>query len=179
MNDERVRRKIAAIKRQKGPKKSDLWKGPRGICECCDQEVDVWIASALNQPSDRPWIATEALLTEIYEAILRRTKDRTDKAGKWQLYTKCSEALVGPDNRHKGAPAQVYFVEVDGLAGPFCRKCRKNFLAKWEQPDGSQQNVRVYVVNTTHNALKRLFNSKINVKDLVDLDEDELVRDLY
>lgn len=175
--EHRIHKKVAAWKRQQGPKKSFLWRGLRGTCECCAKPVDVWVASTLNQPEDRPWVASEELLTEIYEAILRRAKDRTDKAGKWVLYTRCSTALAG--DRHKGAPQKVYFVEVDGLAGPFCLRCLKNFMAKWEQPDGSQLDVRVYVVNTTHEALKKLFNSGINVKDSVDLEEDEDVRDLY
>jgi hypothetical protein len=174
--EHRVRKRVRALKRQAGLKKSFLWKGPKGTCGCCDQPVDVWLASTLNAPPTRPWTASEAFLTEIYEAILRRTKDH-EVAGAWRLYVKCASALVG--DRHRKPPQQVYFVEVDGLAGPFCLKCLKNFMAKWEQPDGSQQDLRVYVVNTRHEALKKLFNSQINVKSGVDLDEDEVGCDLY
>ena len=157
-------------------RRSWLWRGPKGECECCDERVEVWIASTLQQPDARPWIASEDFLTNLYGALLSRVKDDTTD-GEWTLYVRCKEALVG--DRHRKRLAKVYFADIGGLVGPYCQPCVKDFLRKWERMDGSQDDVKIYVVNTSHGALRRVLHSKINKRDTIDLADDELMRDLY
>lgn len=173
--EDRLRRAARQAKHASAPKRSFLWVGPKGTCECCDSLVDVYLCSPLGQPSDKPWVASEALLMDLYEPLVHRMQMKDDK-----FFVRCTGALVR--DGHAKTQAKLYYFDLDGkVAGPFCLKCLKGFMRKWEREDGSQPDIRVYKVTTTHKALTKLLESGIGpVDEGPELeDEQETVRDLY
>lgn len=132
-----------------------LYTGPKVTCPCCDQSVDIRLASPLESPSDKTFIAPKETLEAIYSELRNRTQDRTYK-DKSLLYVRCAQAIV---TKHKdGGSSKLAFVDLcEGrIAGPFCEPCLKTFLRNRERPSGQQYPLRVYVATVNPGILRRL-----------------------
>jgi hypothetical protein len=155
-------------------KPSVLWRGARGTCPCCENRLDLWAASALHPLPETPWVIPEELLAGVYQELSKRLVDKSVN-GKWTLYTRCAVALV---NDHKAIQSKMYFVAINGLAGPFCLPHLKDFLRRWEKPEGETEDLEIYIVSTSHESLKKLLNAKIN-KNTTLVSDSPIGRDLY
>lgn len=152
-----------------------LHEGPQATCPCCDNKVEVRIASPLEQPDGRPWVIDEPTLISIYRALKKGTLERTYR-GKNVLYVRCAQAILS-DHKASGS-TKVMFVDLGKgrLAGPFCESCLKTYLRMRERPDGQQTDTQVFVATATHAVLTRLRlveieseEQDVDLTDVVDL----------
>lgn len=133
---------MARRSKQKEPIRRLVYEGPVGLCPCCNKATEVRLAATLGEPSEDQWIVPEDVLEHLYREVARRVQE---KGGK--LY------VTDPSEYDATRRSKLFFVDGSGgIAGPFGQNGLKVFLGTYFGED-STDNVRVYVVTTTHRAL--------------------------
>jgi len=106
------------------------------------------------------------VMRDLYHAIAERIRKKT-KDGKVTLYVNDPDLRPARDKGSKSGwslrRTKLFFVEgADGqFAGPYGPDGLKVFLRKALEEGGRAQDVKVYVVMTTHRALKIIQNSPL------------------
>lgn len=149
--------------RKKRPAKQLIYEGPVGKCSCCDRKTEIKIASPLGTPSMPGWVVPVETMRDLYHSVAALIRKRT-QGGTDTLYV--NDPDLRPARARTGwslRRAKLFFVEgSDGqFAGPYGPDGLKVFLRNALDSGAPAVNVRVYVVTTTHRALKIIQNSQL------------------
>jgi len=125
-----------------------VYKGPVGLCPCCNRKTEIRLGGALGSPSIQHWVVPTGVLEAVYSAIAARIKEKDGT-----LY-------VTSPNKYDGTRrTKLYFVNMGGtIEGPYGEKGLKVFLGV-HTDKRSTENTFIYIVNTTHRALTLIRNS--------------------
>ena len=133
---------MARKKTPKAPKERMVYEGPVGRCPCCDKPTEVRLGSTLGEPDPSGWTVPADVLARLYKAVADRVQEKSGK-----LY------VTDPSEYDATRRSKLFFVDGgDAIAGPFGQLGLKVFLGATFGQDHTD-NIRVYVVTSTHRAL--------------------------
>jgi hypothetical protein len=144
-----------------------LQHGPLGLCGDCGQESFVRLSSFTRSLEGRAWTASHDLLYVLYADVLKqvrqggkRGKRRNPKTGEMQEVFKsgrvvvCATCELKTKKAEKSVAATFVWFGLDGdvgqlpdnLAGPFCSRCLRHEMTRFEHMDGSDFDPPVYTL---------------------------------
>lgn len=125
-----------------------VYEGPVGECPCCNKPTEVRLGSTLGEPPSAGWTVPRDVLGVLYREVTARIKEKDGK-----LY------VTDPSEYDATRRTKLFFVDGgDGIAGPFGQLGLKVFLGS-NFGEMHPDNVRIYIVATSHRALRLIRNS--------------------
>ena len=157
----------------------NLFTGPAGSCPDCGQATLVRLGSFVAKPKEKNWVASHALIHEIYRQIKSvavsgggyvKVKDpKTKKTAKKYTIGKIVRCTHTTKCAEKKAAARYIWVALgskslgslpERLVGPFCGICWPTYKNEFSHTDGMDFSLPVYYVITTFEALQPIFESE-------------------
>lgn len=125
-----------------------MYEGPVGRCPDCGKSTEVKLGSPLGTPANVAWTVPSDVLATLYREVATRIKEKNGK-----LY------VTDPSEYDSTRRSKFFFVDAgDGIAGPFGQLGLKVFLGS-QFGESITDSPYIYVVATTHRALKRIRES--------------------